>query len=173
MCTIPFSCHAVFVFLDSILFGVIQAEYQNKSKTPSEAHPLQMRTFITSISIYSFLLCVKFYINPKSTPRRLARGYLLYLDHILSYLLLVSGSISSVSLLSILIFLPPLLLWFLIIIWASLPFLMAPQLLNIIISPTWLLQWIITFTCKVWDFLVHIPLPTMIRKAQLQQHLPH
>ncbi|KAJ1378317.1 Ribonuclease H-like superfamily [Sesbania bispinosa] len=102
-------CHAIFVFLDPILLGVLQVDYQNKKESPFDTHQLQMQTFLTAISIYSALLGTKIHTQ--------------HLNQVLSYGLLLSGALSSASLLSIL--LQRQLLWIVLFIWGSIPLILA------------------------------------------------
>ncbi|RDX99649.1 hypothetical protein CR513_17277, partial [Mucuna pruriens] len=110
-------CHAIFVFLDPILIGVMQVEYQNKEESPFEKHPLQKHTFLTAICIYGALLGINIHTKIRSG----------YLQKILSYGLLLSGMFSSVSLLSILWHQQ--LLWFVLIICGSIPLILARHML--------------------------------------------
>lgn len=114
--SIPF--HAIFVFLDPILLGVLQVEYQNKKEPPFDTYPLQKHIFLTTICIYGALLGIKVH----------AKIHGGYLKEILSYGLLLSGVFSTVSLLSIL--LSQQLLWTVLIIWGSIPIVLAHSMLK-------------------------------------------
>ncbi|KAL4395118.1 Transmembrane protein, putative [Arachis hypogaea] len=104
--TIP--CHAIFIFLDSLLLGMLQLEYQNKNKSPWVTNSIQIQTFLMAGCIYCAVLGIKIF-------NKQARGG--YKGKILSFVLLIFGSISCASLLSIM--LHPILLWTVLIIWGS------------------------------------------------------
>ncbi|XLR54862.1 hypothetical protein HN51_023011 [Arachis hypogaea] len=117
--SVSIPCHAIFIFLDPLLLGVLQVEYQNKNKPPSATHPIQIQTFLMAICIYCMVLGIKLY-------RKDLLGC--YQEQILTFILLAFGSISSASLLSIL--LNSILFWLLIIIWGSMPIIMGHHLLK-------------------------------------------
>ncbi|XP_057744221.1 uncharacterized protein LOC130962138 [Arachis stenosperma] len=104
--TIP--CHAIFIFLDSLLLGMLQLEYQNKNKSPWVTHSIQIQTFLMAGCIYCAVLGINIF-------NKQARSG--YKGKILSFVLLIFGSISCASLLSIM--LHPILLWTVLIIWGS------------------------------------------------------
>jgi len=110
-----FPCHEVFVFLNQQFLGVLQVEYQNKTKSPFETHPIHMWTFLTSICFYSVVLAFK--VHPKARTGHFAI--------ILKNVLILSGSLSSASLLSILQ--PRHHFWFLYAIGLYIPLMMAHQ----------------------------------------------
>ncbi|XLR11797.1 hypothetical protein S83_039735 [Arachis hypogaea] len=117
--SVSIPCHAIFIFLDPLLLGVLQVEYQNKNKPPSATHPIQIQTFLMAICIYCMVLGIKLY-------RKDLLGC--YQEQILTFILLAFGSISSASLLSIL--LNSILFWLVIIIWGSIPIIMGHHLLK-------------------------------------------
>ncbi|KAK7390193.1 hypothetical protein VNO78_25493 [Psophocarpus tetragonolobus] len=127
--------HAIFVFLDPILLGVMQVEYQNKKESPFDTHPLQKHTFLTAICIYGALLGIKIHT-------KIHGGYL---EEILSYSLLLSGVFSSVSLLSIM--LQQQFLWIVLIIWGSIPIILAHRTLKS--SACWIIQILPKFKWRV------------------------
>ncbi|RDX86113.1 hypothetical protein CR513_32596, partial [Mucuna pruriens] len=96
-----FPCHEVFMFLNQQFLGVLQVEYQNKAKSLSETHPIPMWTFLTATCFYNVILAFKINLKARSG------NFGLILEHVL----LVSGSLSSASLLSI--FQPHQHFWFL------------------------------------------------------------
>ncbi|KAK7390191.1 hypothetical protein VNO78_25490 [Psophocarpus tetragonolobus] len=61
-----FPCHEIFMFLNQQFLGALQVEYQNKSKSPFETHPIHMWTFLTSICLYSDS-CFQNQPKPKSS----------------------------------------------------------------------------------------------------------
>lgn len=114
-----FPWHEVFMFLNQQFLGALQVEYQNKTKSPFETHPIHMWTFLTSICFYSVILAFK--INIKACSN----------DHfafILKHVLLVLGSLSSASLLCI--FQPGQHFWFLYVIGIYMPLMLAHHLLQ-------------------------------------------
>lgn len=114
-------CHAIFVFLDPILLGVLQVEFQNKKESPLDTHAVHKQTFLTAICIYSALLGIQIH-----THTRGGGGYLQ--AQILSYALLFSGTLSSASLLSIT--LQQRLLWVVLFVWGSIPLILARHFLK-------------------------------------------
>ncbi|KAK4835497.1 hypothetical protein QYF36_010499 [Acer negundo] len=84
------------------LIGVLQVNTEGKDKSPFETHPAQMWVFVFSSVIY-------FYVAQRSVP-----------------MAIISGSLSSVSLLSVL--LPRLLGALIFIPWAFLPLILAYQI---------------------------------------------
>ncbi|CAK8575141.1 unnamed protein product [Lathyrus sativus] len=114
-------CHAIFVFLDTILLGVLQVEYQNKKESPLEVHTVHMQTFLISICIYCMLIGIKIYMKTRGGRR----------DRILSFALLLFGLLSTTSLLSIL--LPQQLLWIMFFIWGSISIILARCWLKILV----------------------------------------
>ena len=121
-------CHVVFVFLNPQLLGALQVDYQSKNKSPFETHPLHMWIFLTSMCFYSVLLGFKIRMQARSG----------YFALILNHVLLVSGSLSSASLLSI--FQPRLLVWFLCIIGLYVPVIVAHHLMKTPLLKVWELQ---------------------------------
>ncbi|KAL2337574.1 hypothetical protein Fmac_012020 [Flemingia macrophylla] len=114
-----FPCHEVFMFLNQQFLGALQVEYQNKAKSPFEAHPIPMWTFLTCICFYSVVFAFKMHLKARN-------GYLAF---ILKHILLVSGSLSSASLLCI--FQPHQHFWFLyVIIGLYAPVMLACHLLK-------------------------------------------
>ncbi|KAH1162961.1 hypothetical protein AAZX31_01G124200 [Glycine max] len=111
--------HAIFVFLDPILIGVMQVEYQNKKESPFDTHPLQKNTFLTAICIYGALLGIKMQTKTRDG----------FFQEILNYGLLLSGAFSSVSLLSILLKQHHL-LWIVLTIWGSIPIVLSRHMLK-------------------------------------------
>ncbi|KAF7825327.1 putative transmembrane protein [Senna tora] len=77
--------HAVFVFVDPLLLALLQAEHQNKPKSPFEAHPLNMWIFLMAICFYSTILGVK---KKKSSES----GYYYY-GNILNNMLILLGCV--------------------------------------------------------------------------------
>lgn len=114
--SIPF--HALFVFLDTILLGVLQVEYQNKIESPLHTHTVHMQTFLTSICIYCALVGIKIYTKTQGG----------YQAQIISYALLLFGTLSSASLLSILLMRE--LLVVVLFTWGSIPLTLARHLLK-------------------------------------------
>jgi len=125
------------VFLDPILLGVMQVEYQNKEESPFASYPIQKHVFLTAISIYGALLGIK--IHTKTF------GW--YLENIISYGLLLSGVFSSVSLLSIL--LQQQLLWIVLIIWGSIPLILSHRILES--SACWMIKMVAKLSWNVSD----------------------
>jgi len=106
-------CHAIFVFLDTILIGVLQVQYQNKKESPFDTHKVHMQTFLTSICIYCSLIGIKIYTKTPGCHQ----------EKILSFALFLFGILSSASLLSIL--LPRQLFWAVLFVWGSIPVILA------------------------------------------------
>ncbi|CAL0324615.1 unnamed protein product [Lupinus luteus] len=132
--------HSTFIFLDPLLIGVLQVEYQNKKESPFDTYPVQMKTFLISICIYSTLLGIKIHTTQ-------TRGG--YQIQILSFVLLLSGSLSSASLLSILFQQP--LLWVMLITWGLMPIILCGLLSKS--SLCWILGTVAKFTWNVIDFM--------------------
>ncbi|OIW00964.1 hypothetical protein TanjilG_10042 [Lupinus angustifolius] len=126
--------HSIFIFLDPLLIGVLQVEYQNKKESPFDTYPIQMKTFLTSICIYSTLLGIK--IHRTQTQ-------------ILSFVLLLSGSLSSASLLAILFQQP--LLWVMLITWGLVSIILCGFFTKS--SLCWILGTVAKFTWNVIDFI--------------------
>ena len=122
------------MFLDPILLGVMQVEYQNKKESPFETHPLQKNTFLITICIYGALLGIKIHTKTRRD----------YLEKILSYGLLLSGAFSSLSLLSILM--QQKFLWIVLIIWGSIPLILSHHMLRS--AACWTVK---TFEKFTWD----------------------
>lgn len=89
--------HAVFAFLNPLLIGLLQVQSQSTMDSPFKTHPANMWTFLLATVLY----CLAFAANIKR--RRLRSRYALFSRDVA----LISGSLSSVSLISI--FLPGLL----------------------------------------------------------------
>ncbi|KAF7825329.1 uncharacterized protein G2W53_016493 [Senna tora] len=126
-----------------------------------------MCVFLFAICTYSIVLGLEYY-NTNSPSSRLKQT--------LSYMLLLLGSLSSVSLLSILLR-RPLLVWLLIITWGSMQLIiMASQLLKLSSLLCWISEIrMMKLVWKGWDYLVSIALMmggVIIREIQSQQHLP-
>ncbi|TKY63668.1 hypothetical protein E2542_SST13547 [Spatholobus suberectus] len=119
-----FPCHEVFMFLNQQFLGALQVEYQNNAKSPFETHPIHMWTFLTSICFYSVVLAFKMNLQARSG------NFALILKHVL----LVSGLLSSASLLSI--FHPRQNFWFLYVIGIYIPVMLAHHLLKNRLSTT-------------------------------------
>ncbi|KEH29169.1 transmembrane protein, putative [Medicago truncatula] len=114
-------CHAIFVFLDTILIGVLQLQYQNKKESPFDDHKVHMQTFLTSICIYCSLIGIKIYTKTRGCHQ----------EQILSFALLLFGILSSASLLSIL--LPRQLFWVVLFVWGSIPVILARHSIKILV----------------------------------------
>ena len=109
--------------MDPLLLGVIQVEFQNKPKSLLETHPIEIWTFLIAIYIYGSVLGLKIYKKNWESN---------FWSPILGRVLVINGALSSASLLSIL--LSRLLVWLLIIIWASIPVTMARHWIKMILG---------------------------------------
>lgn len=87
-------CHVMYVFLISTLIGFLQVLYQNKSVSPFETHPTTIKAFFFTFCVYCSTLVAK----------SAATHLTIFTLHLLSHFNLISGVISSLSLLTI--FLP-------------------------------------------------------------------
>ncbi|KAE9610782.1 hypothetical protein Lalb_Chr07g0190261 [Lupinus albus] len=144
--------HSIFIFLDPLLIGVIQVEYQNKKESPFDSYPIQMKTFLISICIY----CTVFGVMIHKTRTRGS-----YQTQILSFVLLLSGSLSSASLLSILFQQP--LLWVMLITWGLVPITFCGFLSKSSLS--WILGTGAKFTWNVIDFMFATMISMFNRKV--------
>jgi len=105
------------MFLNQHFLGALQVEYQNKTKSPFETHPFHMWTFLASICFYSVVLAFKIHLKAPCA----------HFSMFLQNVLIVSGSLSSASLLSI--FQPLHHFWFLYAIGLCMPLMLAHQYL--------------------------------------------
>lgn len=122
--------HAIFAFLNPLLVGVLQVKGQSSKVSPFDTHPADMWTFLLATLLY----CFAFAANIKYHGQRTSASY----SRISGHVALLSGSLSSVSLLSI--FLPTLLGRLIFILWLTFPMIVARQL-NIHGFCHWLYQW--------------------------------
>ncbi|KAJ4823014.1 hypothetical protein Tsubulata_009219 [Turnera subulata] len=109
--------HGVFAFLNPLLVGVIQVKFQGKTDSPFDSRPLCMWVFVSATVVYCFALASKlrFY------------GSVFY-SKLSGDVALLSGSLSSVALVSIL--LPQLAGWVLSIAWTLFPMILAHKLIR-------------------------------------------
>ncbi|KAL0007794.1 hypothetical protein SO802_009296, partial [Lithocarpus litseifolius] len=138
--------HVVFVFLIQSLIGLIQVEYQSKSLSPFDTHPISMWTSFGAICIYSLGLATK--MEPKARSASYSK--------VLSHVILISGVLSSASLASTL--LPR------FIIWAILP-IMLTYILNKHVYK-WLYQEIVKANYHACEIL------NRFLNMMQRQHLP-
>ncbi|GMN50436.1 hypothetical protein TIFTF001_019600 [Ficus carica] len=124
--------HAVFAFLNPLLIGVIQVKCQGASSSPFLTNPTEMWTFLLATLVY----CFAFAANIKWRRRRTI--YALFPGH----MALIFGSLSSISLFSII--LPTMWGQLIFSLWIFLPVLVLRQFLY------WPFQW----TLKVVSRLV-------------------
>jgi hypothetical protein len=129
--------HAIFVFLDAILIGLLQVEFQNKKESPLDSHKIHIQTFLTSICIYCSLIGIKIYTKTCGDHR----------DQILNFALLFFGILSSASLLSIL--LPWQLFWVVLFVWGSIPIIIARHSLKNLVC--WIREKMAKLTCDFCD----------------------
>ena len=83
-------CHEVFIFLITSLIGLIQVDYQSKSLSPFDTHPISMWTSFAAINIFSMGLAIKMELQTRSPSY----------SKILSQVIYISGVLSSASLAS-------------------------------------------------------------------------
>ena len=83
-------CHEVFIFLITSLIGLIQVDYQSKSLSPFDTHPISMWTSFAAINIFSMGLATKMELQTRSPSD----------SKILSQVIYISGVLSSASLAS-------------------------------------------------------------------------
>ncbi|CAK9162521.1 unnamed protein product [Ilex paraguariensis] len=85
--------HEIFKYLVPLLFALVATKYQAKNEDPFEAHPINMWCFVIATIIYSIALGIR-----KQNKICVAK-YLQIIDHVI----LISGALSTVSLLSVLL----------------------------------------------------------------------
>ena len=112
--------HAVFAFLNPLLIGVLQVQCQGQSVSPFDTHRSDMWTFLLATLVY----CFAFAANIKRRGGRTT--YALISGHVA----LISGSLSSVSLVSV--FLPKLLGRLIFFSWIILPVVVSRQMISCI-----------------------------------------
>ena len=83
-------CHEVFIFLITSLIGLIQVDYQSKSLSPFDTHPISLWTSFAAINIFSMGLAIKMELQTRSPSY----------SKILSQVIYISGVLSSASLAS-------------------------------------------------------------------------
>jgi len=101
--------HGVFKYFVPSLMAVVALKFDSKNIDPFETHPMNMWAFVISTCIYFLIL---------GLLKELQNSCANY-DQILGHVLLLSGALSSVSLVSII--LPTQLGRLIFIIWALLP----------------------------------------------------
>ncbi|TXG62634.1 hypothetical protein EZV62_009628 [Acer yangbiense] len=132
--------HAVFGFLIPLLIALLQVNIQGINKYSFETHPANLWVFLLSTSVY----CVAFAADIQS------KSYSANYTQLFSFVAVISGSLSSVSLVSM--FLPPLLGRLIFIPWAFVFIVLSRGLIVSICR--WLYQMIIkTFfqVVGIWD----------------------
>ncbi|CAK9166867.1 unnamed protein product, partial [Ilex paraguariensis] len=85
--------HEIFKYLVPLLFAAVAMKCQVKNVDPFEARPINMWCFVIATIIYSITLGIM------ERNKNHAAKYLQIIDHVI----LVSGALSSVSLLSVLL----------------------------------------------------------------------
>ncbi|PON82952.1 hypothetical protein TorRG33x02_212480 [Trema orientale] len=108
--------HAVFAFLNPLLVGVLQVKCQSQSASPFDTHRSDMWTFLLATLVYCFAFA--------ANTRR--RRYAVISGHVA----LISGSLSSVSLVSVL--LPRSLGRLIFFTWIILPVVVSRQTISCI-----------------------------------------
>lgn len=120
--------HAIFAFVNPLLIGVLQVKAQGAYASPFDTHPGDMWTFLVATLLYCFAFAANIKCHPHQTKT---------CSRISATVALLSGSLSSVALLSI--FLPPLLARLIFFSWTVLPLIVARQLIHQTFH--WLFQW--------------------------------
>ncbi|PON82949.1 hypothetical protein TorRG33x02_212450 [Trema orientale] len=112
--------HTVFAFLNPLLIGVLQVKCQGASLSAFDTDPANMYTFLLATLVY----CFAFASNLKCRRRRRDwTNHALLFDH----MALISGSLSSVSLVSV--FLPGLPGQLIFFSWIILPVFLSRHLI--------------------------------------------
>ena len=111
-------CHGVFKYFIPSLMAVVALKFKNKNIDPFETHPVNMWAFVISTCIYFLILGIL-----KELQNSCANYH-----QILGHIILISGALSSVSLLSLI--LPTQLGCLIFIIWALLPIILVRQSLK-------------------------------------------
>ncbi|KAK3195065.1 hypothetical protein Dsin_026375 [Dipteronia sinensis] len=93
--------------------GLLQIDYQSKSVSPFDTHPINIWVFFASTCLYCSGLFLKAELQIDQ------QNYSQFIDHVI----LSSGALSAVSLASIL--LPRLLGWLCLGLWTALPIMLA------------------------------------------------
>lgn len=109
--------HAVFAFLNPLLIGLLQVKFQGTSVSPFDTNPAQFHTFLLATLVY----CLAF-----ATHMKCRRGPTNYTS-LSGHMALISGSLSSISLVSI--FLPRLLGRLILLSWIILLVIVSRQLI--------------------------------------------
>ncbi|KAK3206005.1 hypothetical protein Dsin_020051 [Dipteronia sinensis] len=105
--------HVVLTSLIPLLMGLLQVDYQSKSLSPFDEHPIQIWVFFAATCIYCLGLFLKMELQIDQP------NYSRYINHVI----LSSSALSAVALFSI--FLPCLLGWFCLGLWIILPIILA------------------------------------------------
>ncbi|KAJ0112790.1 hypothetical protein Patl1_00217 [Pistacia atlantica] len=98
------------------MLALLQVEYQSKSVSPFETHPISMWVFVGA----TFIFCGGLATNWESHSRPATRS------KIISCVIPSSGALASVSLASV--FFPRLFGWLCLCLWAVLPVILAKQI---------------------------------------------
>ncbi|KAK7255400.1 hypothetical protein RIF29_28809 [Crotalaria pallida] len=146
------SWHIIFTSMVTLLVSVLQV----KQESPFDTHPVLMQTFLAAISINSAVLGIKIRTQNHTGS---------YQPQILKLLLLLSGSLSSASLLAILLHRQ--LFWVLFITWGFVPLIVAREFLKC--SAYWVSGLVTRFTKNALHFMSATFLSMFHIKQQQQQ----
>ncbi|ESR33614.1 hypothetical protein CICLE_v10006726mg [Citrus x clementina] len=110
--------HIIFLLIIPLLIGLLQVDYQNKSVSPFDTHPVNMWISFGAAFIY----CLGLAINVESKEHQASYS------QITSHVILSSGVLASASLASV--FFPRLLGWICLTLWTLLPITLGRRLIK-------------------------------------------
>ncbi|KAJ0111537.1 hypothetical protein Patl1_00200 [Pistacia atlantica] len=110
--------HTIFLFLIPVMLALLQVEYQSKSVSPFETHPISMSVFLGA----TFIFCEGLATNWESHNRPATRS------KVISCVIPSSGALASVTLAAVLV--PRLIGWLILCLWTILPVTLTRHLLK-------------------------------------------
>lgn len=138
--------HAAFGFLNPLLIGVLQVKCQGQALSPFETHTRAMWTFLLATFVYSFAVAA--YVKRNRRPQKTNN----YRKIVSGDVAIISGSLSSVSLVSILVPTNLVLIGRLIFFtWIVVPLIVLRQFIKL--NCRRVFQWMITMQQAVSFFL--------------------
>ncbi|KAK9183028.1 hypothetical protein WN944_026177 [Citrus x changshan-huyou] len=129
--------HIIFLLIISLLIGLLQVDYQNKSVSPFDTHPVNMWISFGAAFIY----CLGLAINVESKEHQASYS------QITSHVILSSGALASASLASV--FFPRLLGWICLALWTLVPITLGRRLIKPMYQ--WLKYGILKLVSQVYN----------------------